>query len=140
MKRVYVCSPLHGNGTITDIDKNLVLAKKLSRAVIDAGHAPYAPHVFYSSIGLEDRNPKHRAAGIAAGMAWLGMSDEVWVFARTLDGCSEGMLDEVVRANKFNLPPKVVFMPECWAEFEAELPKPVVKPVIEKQPLRGANV
>jgi len=140
MKRVYVCSPLRGYGTITDIERNLILAKKLCLAVIDAGHAPYCPHVLYTSIGLDDRNQKHRAAGIAAGMAWLGMADEVWVFARNLDECSEGMLSEVVKANKFNLPPKVVFMPDAWAEFEAELPKPVAKPVVEKQPLRGANV
>jgi hypothetical protein len=145
VKTVYVCSPLRGRNkdgeaTARTIARNLDLAKRLCLAVVKAGHAPYAPHVFFPSIGLDDRNELQRAAGMAAGHAWLGMAAEVWVFARNMEECSEGMRLELLMAEKFSIPPKVVFMPKCWAEFESELPPPPPKLVAAPKTLKGEHL
>lgn len=42
VKRIYVCSPLRG-----DIEANQALARQLCKAVIDDGHAPFAPHILF---------------------------------------------------------------------------------------------
>lgn len=146
IKTVFVCSPLRGTYSNPEsvpekvIEKNLALAKKLCMAVVMAGHAPYAPHVLSMAIGMDDKNLTDRAAGIAAGMAWLGMASEMWVFAEDLGQCSEGMRAEISKAERFSIPPKIVFMPECWAEFRSELPKTPQKIVEPTKPLRGENL
>ena len=118
MKRIFVCSPV--------VEK--VLAKKLCRLVVDEGHAPFAPHLIYPQF-LDDIFPRQRAAGIASGIAWLGQADEMWVFSPDLDLCSEGMRAEVLRSEKFSIPPKLVWLPKCWAalwlEYEALSPEPL---------------
>lgn len=112
--RVYVCSPLRG-----DIEANQALARQLCKAVIDEGHAPFAPHIFYTQF-LDDTVDKERAAGMLAGTAWLLQADEIWVFAESIDDCSNGMLEEVTRAKRCSIPPVAVWMPHCWVPVQAE--------------------
>lgn len=148
IKTIFVCSPLRGTYSNPEsvpekiIEKNLALAKKLCLAVIKAGHAPFAPHVLYTAIEMDDKNAIDRAAGIAAGLAWLGQATEIWVFAEDIEQCSEGMRMEVERAERFSIPPKLVFMPECWEQFRSELPPAKKKPAVATAavPFRGAHL
>lgn len=114
--RVFVCSPLRGDGTPKSIGRNVALAKRLCRAVLLAGHAPFAPHVHYTSM-LDEQIPAERDMGINAGFAWLTMADEIWMFARDIGECSPGMVKELNAARTMAMPPVVRWMPE---EFEAE--------------------
>lgn len=111
-KRIFVCSPLAGA-----IGSNTQLAKELCKAVVDAGHAAFAPHVFYQQIGLDETSQSDRQAGIECGIAWLRVADEIWVFAEERSQCSTGMLKEVELSEALPLAPKLVFMPTEWAAF-----------------------
>jgi len=116
IKRVFVCSPLRPRMGWT-LEQNIELARKLCVAAVRAGVAPFAPHVFYLGIGLDDFTPRDREAGIAAGLRWLAVSDELWAFAESYDDCTEEMRLEVDKAQTFNVPVKVVYLPECWREL-----------------------
>ena len=72
--RVFICSPYGG------CPRNARVAAELCRRAIAAGHAPFAPHVFYPRW-LDDGVPDERAAGIACGLAWLQVCDRVWALA-----------------------------------------------------------
>jgi hypothetical protein len=125
-KRVFVCSPLAGA-----IIPNIELAKELCRAVVDAGHAPFASHVFYPDIGLDDQKQSDRQAGIECGMAWLRVVDEIWIFAEERSQCSTGMLAEVEWSERLTIPPTLVWMPEPFKPFRGRgtFKRPVVKPM-----------
>lgn len=90
MKRVFVCSPYRG-----DVGANVERARRACRAVVAAGHAPLAPHLLMPQF-LDDLAPVEREAGIAAGLAWLEVADEVWVFGEP----SPGMRAEIDRARR----------------------------------------
>lgn len=117
MLRVFVCSPLRG-----DIVKNQELCRKLCHEVIKQGHAPWAPHLFYTQF-LNDGDATERNTGIAAGISWLGQADQVWVFAETFEECSSGMRMEIERALKFSIPPDVIYMPDCWQKYPRPQPR-----------------
>lgn len=111
-KRIFVCSPLSGA-----IVPNIALAKDLCRAVIKAGHSPFAPHTIYTEY-LDDQIQSDRQAGIECGMAWLRVADEIWVFAEEKAQCSTGMLAEMEWAEKLTIAPLVVWMPEPFLPFK----------------------
>ena len=94
MKKVYICSPLGG-----DVTGNL---KKVSRYIeyaLKCGVAPVASH-FYA-LSLDDSIPYERAIGMRAGIALLGMCDEVWAIGNNL---TEGMTEEIAEAYKIGIP------------------------------------
>lgn len=93
MKRIFVCSPFRGN-----VEHNLALADAACRLVLDHGHAPFAPHILYPRI-LDDTDPEQRADGIRAGLAWLAVSDEVWVFGEP----TGGMQQEIAAAERIGI-------------------------------------
>jgi hypothetical protein len=93
VKRVFVCSPFRGN-----VEHNLALAEAACRLVLDHGHAPFAPHVLYPRV-LDDTDPEQRAAGIRAGLAWLAVCDEVWVFGEP----TSGMRHEIAAARELGI-------------------------------------
>lgn len=76
-KLVAVCSPL-GAPTPEGIADNIERAKLYCRLVLEAGHVPYASHVFYPALGLDDDDPDQRAIGLAAGLAEFAVRDELW--------------------------------------------------------------
>lgn len=90
MKRIFICSPYRG-----DIQANTARALELCRFVLRAGHAPFAPHLFYPQM-LDDGDQEQRAAGIAAGMAWLDACDAVL----RAGPISEGMYHELKHAER----------------------------------------
>ena len=83
MKRTYMCSRFAG-----ETAKNVALAKRLCRQLVAAGQGPFAPHLLYPRF-LDDRNPSERELGIACGLTFMAVCDEVWVY--TADGVSSGM-------------------------------------------------
>ena len=124
LKRIFICSPFAKRGRHT-VEDNIDLAKQLCLRVVLAGHAPYAPHLFFPSF-LDDSRVAERAAGVAAGVAWLGQADQVWVYAMNSDDCSVGMQHEVDQASKFYLAPKIIWMPPEFldAKWAASGPGP----------------
>jgi hypothetical protein len=96
MKKIFVCSPFAG-----EVDKNVRIAKHLCRMVMDAGHAPFAPHLLYPRF-TDDAVPAQRAAGIACGLAFMETCDEVWAF--TGNDVSSGMRQEIEHAERLGKP------------------------------------
>ena len=109
LKRIFVCSPLRGIGKFNNIEENKKRAEKLCRIACVQGFAPFAPHLFYTRF-LDDRFPLQRQAGIAAGIAFLKVCDELWVY--TAAGISEGMQTKIKAAKALGI--KVVMDPPAW--------------------------
>ncbi len=93
-KAVFVASPYTGN-----ISKNTINARKYCRFVIEKGHTPFAPHLFYTQL-LLDTIPVERELGISMGMDILVRCDEVWVFGHP----TIGMIEEIGMAEKNAIP------------------------------------
>jgi len=124
--RVFVCSPLRGpDGQPSE--RNITLARKLMRAVFDAGHQPFVPHLLYPQV-LSESEADLRVAFIAND-AWLDVSDVIWVYARDIAGCSAGMKREVIKSQELAARhwetgrPRLVWMPPPFAEVEAAMVK-----------------
>lgn len=97
--RIFVCSPLRGpDGQPSE--KNKHLARLLMKAVFDAGHAPFVPHLLYPQVLSESKEDLGRA--FAANFAFLNVCDEMWIYAADKTGCSAGMLAEVEWAENSN--------------------------------------
>lgn len=129
MSRIFVCSPLRGADG-QPAPKKIELARKLMKAVFDAGHAPFAPHLLYPQV-LSESEADLKAA-FSANYAFLDVCDEIWVYAHTLDMCSRGMRAEVEYVAKRNLslegrPPNlfspilVHWMPPAFAQVQREI-------------------
>ena len=93
MKKVYVCAPLGGN-----VEENLKKVKTYTEYALRCGAAPVVPH-FYAEC-LDDKNPKDREVGLAAGMSLLWLCDEVWVFGDTV---TDGMRAELQFCKNLNI-------------------------------------
>lgn len=97
MKRVVIESPCAG-----EWERNRNYANRALRDCINRGEAPIASHVLLAFSGaLDDANPEQRAAGMAAGFAWVECADLVAVYADW--GISSGMqagIDAALQAGK----------------------------------------
>jgi hypothetical protein len=80
---------------------NLVLAKEYCKYVLEKGNAPFASHVFYSSL-LDDAIPEERDLGMEAGKAFIRTCDEMWVFL-VKSVFSKGMVEEVLLAKSLGM-------------------------------------
>ena len=96
MKRVFICSPYAG-----DIEKNVQTAERLCRHAVDMGCAPFAPHLLFTRF-LNDADPDQRQTGIACGLAYMAVCDEVWVYGG--QGVSAGMRHEIAHARDLGKP------------------------------------
>lgn len=90
MKRIFICSRYAG-----DTARNEAVAERLCRKAVEAGHAPFAPHLLYPRF-LDDRRREERDRGIACGLAFMEACDEVWVYV--------GMRRETARALELGKP------------------------------------
>lgn len=95
MKLIYVASPFAG-----DMEQNIEYAKQACRAVMESGHAFFAPHLLYPSI-LDDTVPEERQLGIDMGLSMLSRCNELWVFGETI---SAGMQAEIQEAQRIGIP------------------------------------
>jgi hypothetical protein len=93
--RVFICSQ-YGN-----LESNLVKARAYCKYSLHKGYATFAPHIEYSSI-LSDADDEERELGISAGLSFLLVCGEMWVFV--VDGVlSSGMKREIKEAIKNNV-------------------------------------
>ena len=95
MKLIYVASPYAG-----DIKKNMEYAKQACRAVMESGHAFFAPHLLYPAV-LNDAVQEERQAGMDMGLTMLFRCDELWVFGPHI---SSGMQAEIEEAERLRIP------------------------------------
>ena len=93
-KTIYVCSPYKatlpfqkrtGSGKSKE---NVKRAKLACRILVKLGYLPLAPHLYFTQF-LEDGDEKEREEGIALGMRWLAVSDELWVFGERISDWHE---------------------------------------------------
>lgn len=94
MRKIYICAPLGG-----DVEENLRKVKRYTKYALKCGTAPVVPH-FYA-LCLNDRIPKEREIGMAAGLSLLWFCDELWIFG---DEVSEGMKAEIQFCQSFDIP------------------------------------
>jgi hypothetical protein len=105
MKKVFVCSAYGGKWD------NILLARKYCSWAIWEDVAPIAPHLIYTQFLTE--SPTERELGLQAGLQYLAVCDEVWVFSA--DGqISSGMQLEVDRALELRIPIK-------WHAYDGEI-------------------
>jgi len=96
-KFVFICSKYKGN-----IKENTERAKKFSREVLDQGHIPFTPHIYFPLFFdypqfLDESKEEKRNESINAGLEWMKLCDEVWVYDNP---ASEGMKKELEFARK----------------------------------------
>lgn len=85
MKLVVLESPFAGN-----VARNIAYAKLCVKDCLRRNEAPIASHLLFTQPGiLDDNNPEERKTGIAAGIAWVKVSD-LQVFYNDF-GMSRGM-------------------------------------------------
>jgi hypothetical protein len=95
--RVFVCSQYGG-----DVEENVRRVVKYCRKEIYDGNSPYAPHLYLPSI-LDDDDPTERLKGIACGLEFLAVCDEVHVYV--VSGIiSSGMKAEIKFAQEIGRP------------------------------------
>jgi hypothetical protein len=92
MRRVILETPYAG-----DIEANVAFARACMRDCLKRGEAPFASHLLYTQDGiLADGDPKERALGIEAGLAWGAAAEATVVYQDR--GLSPGMTLGVARA------------------------------------------
>lgn len=85
MKVIFVCSPFQGR------KENVERAKRYCRYVVDLGHIPIAPHVYFSQF-MDDLNPEDRRRALEMNKKLLEFCDELWIFGNEI---TEGMRFEI---------------------------------------------
>lgn len=75
MRKVYICSPYRAKDG-AELDRNIDYAQQLTRQALEAGLAPITPHLYMTQC-MDDKKPKERARGMAAGLALLKGCDFV---------------------------------------------------------------
>ena len=100
-KTIYVCSPYKATSLSEaerewEMKENVKRAKLACRILVKLGYLPLAPHLYFTQF-LEDGDEKEREEGIALGMRWLAVSDELWVFGERI---SDGMSREISSARE----------------------------------------
>jgi len=94
---VFLCSPL-----ASDIEGNILKARRYSKFMVDKGAIPLAPHLLFPQF-LDEGDKAQRDLGIFFGLVLLGKCEEIWVFGdRSPAGsfASTGMQMEIAKARK----------------------------------------
>ena len=98
-KRVYVAGPLSGGDTLSGEMQlaNVRAAIAAGALLMEAGYAPYVPHLTYY---WHERHPHSYEDWIALCLAWVAAADAVL----RLPGASPGADREVVLARERGVP------------------------------------
>lgn len=107
-KMLFICSRYAG-----DIEKNVETARSLCRMAVDAGYIPFAPHLLFTQF-MDDSDPAQRELGIAMGLQFMGLCNEVWVYVG--DGISEGMKHETAHARQIGKPVIEITEVKQWSQ------------------------
>ena len=94
--------------------ENIERAERFCRYVVNMGHIPVAPHVYFPRF-LDDLNPEERQLGIEGSLALMSKCDEVWFFLDEDEKLSEGMKLEAQLMVEMNIPYRVI--DACLVEF-----------------------
>ena len=78
MRRVIIESPYHAD-TPEGLARNIAYARRAMMDCLNRGESPIASHLLYTQM-LDDTDPKQRALGIAAGLAWGDVCHAVIVY------------------------------------------------------------
>lgn len=98
VERIFICSPFSG-----DVKANTWDAINYTKYAFAQGVSPFCAHLLYPRI-LDESDPEQRALGIYAGIKFLELCDEVWVFVK--DGkISDGMRLEIEVAKGVGMRP-----------------------------------
>ena len=85
MRRIIIESPFAG-----DVETHITNARRCIRDALIRGESPLASHLLYTQPSiLNDEVPSERAWGIAAGHAWIGVTEAVVFYVDY--GISKGM-------------------------------------------------
>ena len=85
-KKIYVCAPY--SGTLEEMLHNHKLTIDRCRALYELGCHPIAPQLHYPAF-LDENDPEQRQFRLDAGLEWLSMCDEIFVYgSRTTAGMS----------------------------------------------------
>ncbi len=95
-EKVFICSKYVG-----EIEHNVRIALGLCRMAVEAGLAPFAPHLLYTQF-LDDSDLAQRNLGISLGLRFMDCCDVVWVYVG--EGVSDGMRREMERARCLGKP------------------------------------
>jgi hypothetical protein len=97
MKRAYLISPYSG-----DTVRNVAYALKCIHHCFAHGYSPYASHIFLAASGaLDDSDPKDRAFGFEAGLAFLPTCEVAFGFMDL--GVSQGMRVDLDAARRLQV-------------------------------------
>ena len=88
LKLIYVCSPYRG-----DFNKNVRNAQKACRQLVDNGHVPIAPHLFFPQFLNEETE---REIALEMNKRLIDVCDVLCVFGNEI---SDGMKFELDYAN-----------------------------------------
>lgn len=102
MPRIFVCSPLRGDGTPAAYARNMVLARGYCRQVLDVGCVPVAGHLFYPQF-VDDTVEIERALGIALGQLDMATCHELWHWNGDAAEASSGMRSDMDNAARLGL-------------------------------------
>ena len=96
---IFVCSPMRGDRpySTTKYNRNMRAAAQYSKTVVDEGHIPITPHLFFKDF-MDDHDPEERKKAMEMSKQLLERCDEVWVFDE--NGTSEGMKGEIELASQ----------------------------------------
>lgn len=103
MRRLFICSPYAG--TAEAVRENQRVAEEVCLIAMRRGYAPFAPHLIYTRFLNED-DARQRAAGIAAGLEFMPVCEEVWAIVHGGNGerVTDGMRLEVGKADELGIP------------------------------------
>ena len=96
---IFVCSPMRGDRpyTTAKYNRNMRTAAQYSKTVVNEGHIPITPHLFFKDF-MDDHDPEEREKALEMSKQLLERCDEVWVFDE--NGTSEGMKGEIELASQ----------------------------------------
>ena len=101
MIRVILESPYAGN-----IERNIEYARQCVKHSLSLGEAPIASHLLYTQPGiLDDNDPKERALGIDAGLAWKEVAQKHVFYVD--HGVSSGMRYALKQAEQNGIPVEI---------------------------------
>ena len=94
-KLVVIVSPCSGDDVNREFNRQYAI-ECLDHSLRN-GEYPFASHLLYTQV-LDDNDEEQRAAGIAAGHAWMSVSNTVAVY--TDRGISQGMMADIEKASE----------------------------------------
>lgn len=98
MRLVILESPYQG-----DVNRNVAYARRCIVNCLQRGESPIASHLLFTQPGiLNDSIPEERARGIAAGLAWLRVADQMVLYTDL--GMSDGMKRALDAARELKVP------------------------------------